>query len=640
MAITIHKEPVVLQPVYNDIIFVSSSDNINQPNFKFVSEVIVNNAVIAKIKYPANPEGYGVLDIHKHLQTQLSDNFNNFEPNLRRTISDNIENFSWDSTTTYLSIRNSSAITGVSIGDTIYFTDTNVGLSFSGTVTLLQTSQVMRVGSLSVAPSVIVSNYVADFTAGTLRAYFNSNQGGSNNFSEFLVEQDVSSLGYKAGIGAATGAYVGYTVTFAEEFRPQWDFKANVASGNNISFLSDVDPNTFFNVGDVITITQNPGYTNPSYNGNAIITAIVFNGQLGDWQLVINKAKAVATAGSEGGVMNLSNYRNQSFDIEIISDYKIAFNGVKDFVDYLSWDSDIYYDKDLQPPNPLKFLTTLPVKSGLGTVASPYLLEYNLRRNSYLQLNAQNLMKGVTSVYGKSWISLKVEGDNANYFIREVTGSVSSADIFSFGLGVEQINNSEDVYVVDITTTPPSYKLATQPIISSTAKSYTVFGKVEPATGGIDIGGYKIVLEDACSKYEDIQLVFMDKLGSFVPYHFDMVNKQNKTVSRTNYQTDYGNYASSANNWTHNSYDRGVSNLDVVVTDVFTINSNWVSQAVSNFLMELVSSPQVFWKKESGELVAVNLTIGSVERKQVINDQLVNYTFTFELSSKNNMQTG
>jgi len=640
MAITIHTEPQILQSVYNDIIFVSSSDNVNQPNFKFVSEVIVNNAVIAKIKYPANPEGYGVLDIHKHLQTQISDNFNKFEPILRRTITTNMENFSWDSATTYLSIRDSKAITNVSIGDIMYFTDTNVGLSFTGTVTLLQTSQVMRVDNLSVAAATIVSNYTADFTAGTLRAYFNTNQGGSNNFSQFKIEQDITSWNFKKNIAPATGADVSYTVTFAEEFRPEWSFSDNLASGNNITFLSDINPNTFFNVGDVITITQNAGYTNPSYNGNAIITAIVFNGQLGDWQLVINKAKAVPTAGSEGGVMNLSNYRNQSFDIEIVSDFKIAFNGVNDFVDNLSWDSDIYYDKDLEPPSPLKFLTTLPVKSGLGTVASPYLLEYNLRRNSYLQLNAQNLMMGVTSVYGKSWISLKVEGDNANYFLRQVTGSVSSADIFSFGLGVEQINKTNDIYVVDITTNPPSYKLAVQPIISSTAKSYTVFGKVEPATGGIDIKGYKIVLEDKCSKYEDIQLVFMDKFGSFVPYHFDMINKQNKTVSKTNYQTDYERYASSTNDWTHKSYDRGVSNLDTVVTDVFTINSNWVSQAVSNFLMELVSSPQVFWKKENGVLVAVNLTVGSVERKQVINDQLVNYTFTFELSTKNKMQTG
>jgi len=223
-----------------------------------------------------------------------------------------------------------------------------------------------------------------------------------------------------------------------------------------------------------------------------------------------------------------------------------------------------------------------------------------------------------------------------DYFIRLETGITSTAEVFSFGLGVEQINKTTDVYKL----MGGNMVVAQQPIIASTATGYTFSGMKVFTPGNDTIIGYEIVLEDKCSKFEDIQLVFMDKLGSFVPYHFDMVNKHNKTINKTNYQTDYGKYASSTNGWEHKSYDRGVSNLDTVVTDVFTINSNWVSQAVSDWLMELVSSPEVFWKKENGDLVAVNLTVGSVERKQVINDQLVNYTFTFELSSKSNMQTG
>jgi hypothetical protein len=78
--------------------------------------------------------------------------------------------------------------------------------------------------------------------------------------------------------------------------------------------------------------------------------------------------------------------------------------------------------------------------------------------------------------------------------------------------------------------------------------------------------------------------------------------------------------------------------LDIVTTDVYSINSNWINQKTSNYLMELFESPEVYWMKEDGKIIAINLTIGDIERKQTINDQIINYTLTFELSNKNASQ--
>jgi hypothetical protein len=132
----------------------------------------------------------------------------------------------------------------------------------------------------------------------------------------------------------------------------------------------------------------------------------------------------------------------------------------------------------------------------------------------------------------------------------------------------------------------------------------------------------------------------MDKKGSFIPFVFDRVNKENRNISRTNYQQKYGSYAPATQNWGYNSYDRGKKSLDTVVTESYTVNSNWVDQTTSNFLMELYESPQVYWINEDGLTQAINITSTTTERKQTINDQIINYTLTFQLSNKNQSQRG
>ena len=111
-------------------------------------------------------------------------------------------------------------------------------------------------------------------------------------------------------------------------------------------------------------------------------------------------------------------------------------------------------------------------------------------------------------------------------------------------------------------------------------------------------------------------------------------------IEKTNYQTDYGKYAPASSGWKYNSYDRGTSSLDTVVTDTYRVTSNWITEADSEWLMQIFTSPEVYWVKEDGTSVAINITTSSVERKQKINDQLINYTLEFQLSNKNKQQLG
>jgi hypothetical protein len=178
----------------------------------------------------------------------------------------------------------------------------------------------------------------------------------------------------------------------------------------------------------------------------------------------------------------------------------------------------------------------------------------------------------------------------------------------------------------------------TLPVITASTKEMKVYLKNAGNFQTIATKTFKVV--NKCSKYEKIQLVFLDKLGSFIPFTFELVNKHNLSITRADYQQHYGQYAPASNNWRYNTWDRGKKSLDTQVVESYTINSNWVNQSTSDYLMELFTSPEVYWINESGTTIAISITSNQTERKQTINDQIINYQLTFEVSNKNNQQRG
>jgi hypothetical protein len=178
----------------------------------------------------------------------------------------------------------------------------------------------------------------------------------------------------------------------------------------------------------------------------------------------------------------------------------------------------------------------------------------------------------------------------------------------------------------------------TLPVITASTKEIKIYTKNSGGAQTIATKTFKV--KNKCSKYEKIQLVFLDKFGSFIPFTFELVNKHNFAITRADYQQHYGQYAPASNNWKYNNWDRGKKSLDTQVVESYTINSNWVNQSTSDYLMELFTSPEVYWINEVGTTVAISITSNQTERKQTINDQVINYQLTFEVSNKNNQQRG
>ena len=378
-----------------------------------------------------------------------------------------------------------------------------------------------------------------------------------------------------------------YSVDFSEEWRYVFNFESNIELvGNKVGFRGPNNgPQPVFSVGDRVVVAQSPGATHPFYNGEVEITNIVqqFVFGVGLVWIIETDKDFISTTSPEGGTIRLSNFRLTTFTSSVVLDKKWAFNGVLDFYDDIEWDSDVRTIKNTSS----KFLTNAPQV-------------YECFEDEYMWLN----------FYQQDVVVDKLRVEPMGI---DITNPFDSPLV------------NDDERVLQVAVGPANLFTASVPT------DYTIQLFNDDGDAVSELRTIKI--KKKCSKFQKIQLVFLDKLGSFIPFTFNMVSREFRDIERSSYQQKYGKYAPATQDWTYNSWDRGEKVFDTVINERFTINSDWVRSETSDFLMTLFESPEVYMFKD-GRWTAINLTVSNVERKQTINDQIINYTLTFNLSNK------
>jgi hypothetical protein len=418
----------------------------------------------------------------------------------------------------------------------------------------------------------------------------------------------------------ATNSFATYSVDFYDEFREEWEFYDNVyqlvGATAYIGFIGATNgPEPNFDVGDYIYVSQDPGFLVPEYNGAHTITAISLTTS-NRW-IIRTDNRFVQNTPPNPGVITYANYDLTTLPVGTIETFmsatgttltqsttassfptKYVFNGVLDFIDFPNWNFD---DWDTNTLKWGKFFTNAP----------DY---YELDIDSYMFLN---VYQNITNEVGR----LRIKTNVGTYSITNSNTNITTNAQNRF---LQISCNPKDLYTLGyINSSTTQIEIWCE----NTSNQKTVYSKY-----------FKI--SNRCSRYDKMQILFMDKMGSFLPYTFNKVNRENRTIARTNYQQNIGSYASSTQNWRYNSYDRGTKSLDTIVVEQYTLNSDWVNQNTSDYLMELFESPEAYLVRPDGTILAISINVAAVERKQVINEQLINYVLTFELSNKNMQQRG
>jgi hypothetical protein len=145
---------------------------------------------------------------------------------------------------------------------------------------------------------------------------------------------------------------------------------------------------------------------------------------------------------------------------------------------------------------------------------------------------------------------------------------------------------------------------------------------------------YRVTLVDECSKYETTDLFFLNSLGGFDSFRFNKVRRDSYDTQRKTYQaTPYtlgATYAYETSSFKSRNYD-------TISTHRVKMFSNWITEAQSEWLKDLIDSPIVYMY-DGTTLVAVNIETSNYEVKKHVQDKVFNLEIDVVFSLENKRQ--
>jgi len=147
---------------------------------------------------------------------------------------------------------------------------------------------------------------------------------------------------------------------------------------------------------------------------------------------------------------------------------------------------------------------------------------------------------------------------------------------------------------------------------------------------------HRFTIDEGCSKYPRVQLMFLNRHGGWDFFNFDQKseNSLNK-IERTTYNRPRGNWddVTTSVDWTYYGWERGVSVTSVKAERQVRISSDYVDEGYKSHLRDIATSPEVFIV-DGDNLIPVLVTDSEYLFKTSANDKLISYSFTLLRSNR------
>lgn len=401
-----------------------------------------------------------------------------------------------------------------------------------------------------------------------------------------------------------------FSVSIGEEYRFYWPFQDNFYSGGYVGFTSSTTQH-YFQIGDIVYINQNPtGGTNSSYNGVHTITSVPDS-----YSFVTDQAFGVSTS-AEAGTVIYSDYRVTIFTGLTSSTYFYVWNGALSHEQFRNYNYLNYNIGTGGTNGHGMFFTNMPSGYRMKTDSRAWFQFFCYSETNDLKHFFIDVLNGDGTVSSFRY----------NYPI-----SMLGKRPAQFAVGPEQLNR----------TTFNSIVNGTYPPINSSVIQYSAY--TVNSSSGISSDVKVIKINSSCSKFEEVQIVFLDRLGSYIPFTFELASTETENISREEFKKQIGEYNSSTNTFSFNSWDRGRTVYNTDVKKTFTVTSNWVTEDEADYLRELFSSPEAYWMYDVSDLsnqviIPIVITNSTYQVKKRVKDKIFNVTMTFELAYNNEIQ--
>lgn len=400
-------------------------------------------------------------------------------------------------------------------------------------------------------------------------------------------------------------AVVNYQMIFGEQYLVQWDYNDYLNSfaiytGTTYpnSYLLSGDTAHIFSVGDLIQV-------NPASGSPTTLTGVHTVVEVPSAVEVILGTTFVAGP-TLSGTAYYADERLTQFTGLTSATTATAFNGVVGHKLFKDYD---YTDYIINTGNTGQFLTNIPNNYTVRTDSSGWF-------NCYFSAASE-----------------------ANYALRIITSTGNNVRIQT---SHSQIANKAQYFGVFPKQLNASTLLSgTQPVIDTSVTVYTAY--TEDLTTSARTSEIKIFnVDNKCTKFGVFELLFMDKLGSFISKAFEYNNTKSISVNRSEYQKFIGGL--SAGKYSYSSVDRGRTNINTYDITELTLNTGWLTEDEANYLSELYSSPEVYLKIQNDvtgtdEFWPVIVTTNSLEIPKYYNKRNIQYSITIQYAFNNPSQT-
>lgn len=453
--------------------------------------------------------------------------------------------------------------------------------------------------------------------------------------------------------------YINYRLEVGEEYVNYWDFADNqyVLSGPYTGYLSFVGVfnNNPFVAGDIVETIQAPGFTYSGYNGTFEVLSANSSTIIVDWP------HTVATPANPGQAVYATHQKTLFPNLRTYSGYT-AWNGAVMHQNLMSMQSSIMNlntgatapflssipqnDYVVKPTNNmwLNFWSSAQTANSRFAYVTTHYGEYSMINGltGYTGSSVQILPIGpqnITDIEGTSgpftgqtyWSNdagtLPVFKNECWESFGYVSGSTGSTILFGSSISPWYNNFTDQIvdfylgnqlYTTVITSTPffqtvaipiaPSIFIAAGFLPNVTYSSFvTLFQKTEYYTVQMFGSGntatslqYSFDVDWNTTRYGNIELLFMDRSGSFIPANFELQSAKSVNIERNEYQTILGGLNTTLDTWRYDSTDRGRNVLNTTVKKQVELLSNWITEDTSKYWEQLFTSPVVYIK-EFGE---------------------------------------
>jgi len=143
-------------------------------------------------------------------------------------------------------------------------------------------------------------------------------------------------------------------------------------------------------------------------------------------------------------------------------------------------------------------------------------------------------------------------------------------------------------------------------------------------------------IENPCTKFEPIQLSFMNKFG--VPDYYTFIRRNDRTdnINRNNYLADPGTWNSAT--YTIADTDRGYAVANTGITSEVEVSTDWLDDDTSKWLRELFLSPAIKAYYEGQWQSVIGVTTTYEEKTEARNNRLYRHNIRVRLSNNIRVQ--